>query len=98
MAKAKKRPTSEKYDVLDKAAALALMTSEAANKRSAKSVPISTVVEDTKSWSGLNSSYKEVFRRIMSWVMKGWALVTNNSLTLTKTGRYHLGRIALAAV
>ncbi|MFA6608400.1 MAG: hypothetical protein WCT07_00615 [Candidatus Paceibacterota bacterium] len=88
----------EKYDKIDKAVALAVMTSSAADKKETVGVTIQSLLEDVISClDNIIVTLQELRHRLESWVKHGWGTMTNNIFLPNKTGRYHIGKMAEVA-
>ena len=95
----KKRLFADCYDKIDKSVALSIMTHGVADKPTTATIPIQAIVEDVRGLiEGVMVSFNEAKRRIESWVRKGWVKINNNYISLTRQGRFHIGRIANATV
>lgn len=82
-------------DCIDKAIALAVMTSSAADKKETVGVTIHALLEDVKSClNGIHVSFKELIHRLESLVKHGWGTMENNFFLPSKSGRYYLSKRA----
>lgn len=85
----------DKCDVIERQAALAVMTSAAADRKAKVGIYIQNLLEDVKEClNGMEITFEELRVRFQRWVNRGWGNMTNNIFLPNKFGRRHLRKMA----
>lgn len=93
-----KRKLQDSHDATDKALAMAIMTSAAADKKTTTGIAIQSLINDVNSlMNNIGITFQELRKRLQSWANHRWGSLSNNIFTLTKIGRQRLRKIAAVA-
>ncbi len=90
-----KTSVKDKCDVIERLAALAVMTSAAADRKAKVGVYIQNLLDDVKAClNGMTITFEELRVRFQRWVNRGWGSMENNVFLPNKFGRLHLLKMA----
>ena len=90
-----RKPVREKHDIIDKAIAFVVMTTQTIDRKKGVGVAINELVNSVpECLNGMKVTFDELRVRILSWTKRGWGAMMNNIFHPSKKGRQHLGRMA----